>query len=142
MKPIYLLLTLCLSTLSPAADAKLNEPARSLMAYGHWVKIRVQNDAVYELTYDELRELGFSNPEKVCVYGYNPTLLLTHNDNRIPADVIPIYTMKSSEYGKILFYGKGDTDFAPELWELPATQSYHHVKHMYSPGATYFFERY
>lgn len=138
MKPIHILLTLCLSTLAPGAGAALSEPATSLMANGHWVKVRVQNDAVYELTYDELRGLGFSNPEKVCVFGYNPTLLLTHNDGKIPADMAPIYTLHSSAHGKILFYGKGDTDFAPELWELPATQSYHHVKHMYSPGATYF----
>lgn len=138
MKPSYLLLSLCIGVSSLSSHALLNEPPTSLMADGHWVKVRVHDDAIYEITYDELRNLGFSNPERVNVFGYNPTLLLTHNENKIPADLSPIYTLHAAEQNKILFYGKGDTDFAPELWREPAAGDYLHSKHAYSPGAAYF----
>lgn len=141
MRPIYYLIPLCAGLLPLRAGATLNEPLSSAMAEGHWVKIRVSNDAIYELTYDELKSLGFTNPERVNVYGYNPTLLLTHNDNKIPADMGCVYTMHFPAYNKIMFYGKGDTDFAPELWEdLPSssTTPSSHSKHAYSKDATYF----
>lgn len=37
---------------------------------GRWVKIRVGESGIYQLTYDELREIGFVSPEKVGVFGY------------------------------------------------------------------------
>ncbi len=138
MKPLYLFLSLFAGLSSFHSYALMNEPSTSLMANSHWVKVRVHDDAIYEVTYDELRNLGFANPERVNVFGYNPTLLLTHNENKIPADLSPVYTFHATEQNKILFYGKGDTDFAPELWKEPATGDYHHSKHSYSPGAAYF----
>lgn len=135
----HLLSILGFALIANSAGATLNEPGKSAMASGHWVKIRVYDDAIYQLTYNELRNLGFESPERVNVFGYNPTLLLTHDDSKIPADVSLIHTMHCSEYGKLLFFGKGDTDYAPELWNESPTDSYfQHSRHTYSNGATYF----
>ena len=41
----------------------------SKLATGKWVKVTVPEDGVYEITYDELRAMGFSNPSQVHVYG-------------------------------------------------------------------------
>lgn len=44
---------------------------------GHWVKIATDSEGVYQLTYDKLRELGFSDPSKVQVYGYGALQFLS-----------------------------------------------------------------
>ncbi len=137
MKPTHYLSALIMSFAGLTAYAAPTEPASSVMSSGHWVKVRIDDDAIYQLSYASLRELGFSSPERVNVYGYNPTLLLTHDANRIPSDLTPVHTLHAKE--KILFYGKGDTDHAPELWTTPSsTSQYLHAKHAYSRGATYF----
>ena len=41
---------------------------KSKLAEGNWIKISVSENGVYEITYDELREMGFDNPE-------NPTII-------------------------------------------------------------------
>ena len=39
----------------------------SRLASGKWVKVAIPESGVYEITYDELREMGFSNPARVKV---------------------------------------------------------------------------
>ncbi len=119
--------------------AAIQELASSVMATGHWVRIRVHDDAVYQMTYSDLRQLGFDNPERVKVFGYAPTVLLSHDFGQMPVDLSPIYTLHNSDENKLFFYGKGDTDYAPELWrEVTDQRSYLHKKHAHSLGATYF----
>ena len=82
-----------------AANSKLNT--------GHWVKVKVNEIGMQEISYDQLRELGFSDPSKVCVYGYGGTLLTKNTfDTSLPDDLpaVPVY------YGadKIIFYGEPD----------------------------------
>lgn len=139
MNKKYLLSALLGLGFMPAGAATaIPEPDNSLMASGSWVKIKVYDDAVYEMSYDRLRELGFANPESVNVYGYSPTLLLTHDFSSMPTDMTPVYTVHSAEQQKIVFYAKGDTEFAPELWQFETqAKKYLHKKHAHSLGATY-----
>ena len=46
-----------------------NYATTSKLASGKWVKISIPENGMYEITYDELVEMGFSDPSKVCVYG-------------------------------------------------------------------------
>ncbi len=41
----------------------------SRLTSGHWVRVSVDRTGIYEISYDRLRELGFSNPEKVGEIG-------------------------------------------------------------------------
>ncbi|MBO5025053.1 MAG: hypothetical protein J6C86_02785 [Bacteroidaceae bacterium] len=50
---------------SPASKNGSRYAAHSLLASGHWVKIRVDDAGVYELTSSRLSGLGFRNPSKV-----------------------------------------------------------------------------
>lgn len=136
MKPIYLIPFLLAAV--PSIAKASAEPSTSVMASGHWVKIRVDSDGMYQLTYDRLRELGFSNPEKVKLFGYQPNVLLTHRPEQMPSDLTPLYSVNESRQGKIYFYGKSDTNFAPEFWTVSNTVSNIHDRHPYSVGATYF----
>ena len=49
--------------------------SNSKLNSGNWVKVKVTEIGMQEITYDQLREWGFSDPSKVCVYGYGGTQL-------------------------------------------------------------------
>ena len=80
----------------------------SVLSTGKWAKIRVPADGVYQLSNDLIRRAGFTNIDKVKVYGYGGHL----QDEELTADYIishddlkevPTYTI----HGKRLFYAKG-----------------------------------
>lgn len=141
MKFTYILPLMLLATAPLARGVTpLAEPGQSALASGKWVKIRVEKDGVYELTHAKLRELGFSNPENVGVYGYAPTILLTHDLEVMPTDMQPMQSLHSN--GKLLFFGQSNVDYSPELWETQKSGSVadgvNHARHAHSRGATYF----
>ena len=80
----------------------------SRLAGGNWVKIRTDKEAIYQFTYDQLRGMGFSNPQKVQVYGYGALTLVGNQFSQItPDDLQPIATRHTAD-GRILFFGEGD----------------------------------
>ena len=54
---------------APADKAK-RYAAHSKLQSGRWVKISITNDGMYRLTRSALKNMGFSNPAKVHLYGY------------------------------------------------------------------------
>lgn len=114
------------------------------LATGNWIRISTGESGVYEITYDELKAMGFSDPSKVAVYGLSGAVremnFLDINGNRIVDDVIrPVGIMHSNK--KIFFYAEG-----PEKLEFSMTGSgttrrglHSRVsKSVYSDGACYF----
>lgn len=51
--------------------------SQSVLASGRWVKVRVPETGVYRLTDAELRKMGFSQPDRVRVFGYGGYRLST-----------------------------------------------------------------
>lgn len=80
-KALLAAITSTLTLTSNAEYFKLHSYTdQSVLANGLTVKIRVQQEGVYALSYDQLRELGFSNPKKVHLRGYGGEL---QNENFI-----------------------------------------------------------
>lgn len=85
----------------------------SVLSTGKWVKVKVTQSGIHQITYDQLREWGFDDPTKVAVYGYPASLL---GDNALsadrPDDLCQVYTFHYSRGGKnkICFYGEGAID--------------------------------
>lgn len=80
----------------------------SLLASGKWVKISTTAEGIYQITYDQLREMGFPDPSKVQVYGYGSTQFADYGfRDDDPDDMVPAPTMHTAD-GRILFYGQGD----------------------------------
>ncbi len=84
----------------------------SVLSTGKWAKIRVPADGIYQLSNDLIRRAGFTNIDKVKVYGYGGHL----QDEELTADYIishddlkevPTYTI----HGKRLFYAKGSVSW-------------------------------
>ena len=78
---------------------------QSKLKSGKWVKISIPESGVYEITYDELREMGFNNPESVRLYGRGGYRISEVMNGRAADDLLPVSVMR---YGnKMCFYGNG-----------------------------------
>ena len=127
-----ILVALCASTASafnPSVYA-----TKSRLANGRWVKIFIPESGMYEITYEELIQMGFSNPELVRVYGgggnrISEVLNTTQWDdlNRVPM-------LRFGE--KICFYGNGPTSFT--ISNYSTTPHFTRVFNPYDTEGCYF----
>ena len=99
---------------------------QSVLASGKWVRIRVEKDGIYHLTYEQLSALGLSNPANVRIYGNGGGMLPVQNSQQRPDDLIenPIYVEKGSDGvfnqgDHILFFGQG-----PDTWVYDASAAF------------------
>ena len=128
-KAIFLLL----STLaSITADAQMQYAEHSLLAQGKWVKIRVDNSGVYQLSKNDLKKMGFSDPAKVKLYGYNLPVLPDDDIDGMDDDLTEIPLYRDTPSGNLLFYSKGTT-----LW-TKSGKKFYHLNNPYSSHIYYF----
>lgn len=104
----------------------------SVLASGSWAKIRVPSNGVYQLTSDLIRKAGFSDLNKVKIYGYGGNL---QNEELVGSELAELDDLKEVETctvgGKRLFYGKG-----PVSWsDVSATRR---TRNPYSDYGYYF----
>lgn len=115
------------------ADAS-SYASESVLSSGHWVKIKVDKAGIYEITYDQLRAWGFSNPTQVTVWGYGGASL---TDNKlsapVPDDLSQQFSYYHSGYEKLLFYGVADLDV-----RLKSNTSIDVKRNVYSLSGYYF----
>lgn len=144
-------LPLLLASLAPAAQAaylpeytsyKFGET--SPLATGKWVRFSIGETGVYEITYSQLRDMGFSNPETVAVYGQPGTqrpvnFIANNGDRQVEDNIMPVRIIHSND--KILFYGEGPeklnfkvTGYGNSITALHTRES----KNVYSDRAFYF----
>ncbi len=106
--------------------------SQSVLRSGNWVKIKIERDGIYQLTFDELRELGFADPEKVRVFGSGGEMLSKVNSDPQPDDLKENRIYRATNY--ILFYGKGTTK-----WNYDSENDiFTHTLHSFSDYAYYF----
>ena len=75
-----------------------------------WVKVTIQENGIYEITYDELLEMGFSNPEKVAVYGFGGAKINEVLSGTVPDDLTRVPLLRTNN--KICFYASGPISFS------------------------------
>lgn len=80
----------------------------SVLSTGTWVKISITEDGIYSLTRSSLRKMGFSNPDKVHLYGYGgyrQNELIDAEKDFDDLEEIPLYKQGDN----LLFWGNGLT---------------------------------
>ena len=82
----------------------------SKLATGKWVKITIPEDGVYEVTYEELQQMGFTNPAQVKVYGSGGARILEVLNGSAPDDLVKVPILRTNN--KICFYGRGPVSFS------------------------------
>lgn len=103
---------------------------KSVLATGTWAKIRVPASGIYELTGDLVRQAGFTDINKVKIYGYGGGLqpeLLTGDYLAATDDLQEVATCAVN--GKRLFYAVG-----PVTW----SDTYKRIRNPYSTYGYYF----
>lgn len=113
----------------------------SLLSNGNWFKIKIDTSGVFKLTYDQLVQIGLTQPKNVRLYSYGGKQLPYENniENYDDLQEIPVYfssgsssSFNNSDY--ILFYGEG-----PITWEYnKSLDMFTHKTHHYSKF-TYIF---
>ena len=102
---------------------------QSVLANGHWVKIRVSETGVCRMSFQELQSAGL-NPSQLRVYGYGGAMLqqsfLKPKIDDLPQ--VPVYI--GSDY--VLFYVQG-----PISWQYDGTR-FVHTRNPYSNYGYYF----
>ena len=107
---------------------------QSKLASGKWVKVSIPESGVYEITYDELREMGFSNPEQVRLYGAGGNRISEQLNGSAVDDLKPVPVLRSN--GKICFYGNGPVSFS--ISDYSTTPHFVRVFNPYSQVGCYF----
>jgi len=82
----------------------------SRLASGKWVKIGIPKTGVYEISYYQLRRLGFESPEKVSIYGTGGeeiplNFINVQGDVFVKDDLQPVPVSRRDS--KLLFYAQG-----------------------------------
>jgi hypothetical protein len=138
---IFLLLLVFLTAAQYAAGQNTSYATSSVLKEGTWAKIAILKTGVYKLTYSEIRNMGFSNPSDISLYGNNTGQLSFYNDNTAPDDLIKIATkMEKGSDGifndgdYILFYAEGT-----HRWKYnTSSNAYEFSRQYYSDTAFYF----
>ncbi|PLX21563.1 MAG: hypothetical protein C0597_03195 [Marinilabiliales bacterium] len=113
----------------------------SVLKNGSWVKVRLNKDGIYKLTYSELIEMGFNNPSNIKLYANFDGMLPVSNTDDCQDDLkqCAIFMEKGSDGifnsgDYVLFYAE-----APDKWNYDEiNQFYNCTKHLYSEY-TYLF---
>lgn len=93
--------------------ASLQYKQNSVLASGKWVKIRVKEEGVYQLSSQFLTKLGFKDPSKVALYGYGLSILPESYIHRIYDDLEEIPLWRRSD-NTLLFYSPGAVKWEKE----------------------------
>ncbi|MBQ0023435.1 MAG: type IX secretion system sortase PorU [Prevotellaceae bacterium] len=99
------------------ANAQSRYANHSLLSNGKWVKVRVKDEGVYQLTQADIKKMGFSNLSKVKLYGYNVPILPETNLEYFDDDLTEIPLFRKND-GTALFYSCGTI-----LWTQKKTSS-------------------
>lgn len=102
----------------------------SMLATGKWVKVRLSETGVYQITKSELSKMGFSDPAKVRLYGYGGNLLYEDLTKPKVDDLQEVPLWRESSY--VLFYGRGTI-----RWDRNES-SFVHTQNHYSTYGCYF----
>lgn len=120
----------------------VKEPAgTSVLASGKWFKIKIFEDGIYRLNYEDITGMGFANPAEVRIFGNGGDMLPLMNATPRYDDLVEntLYVNKGSDGifnqgDYILFYGKG-----PVTWTYnPVSGLFEHQLNLYSSVSYYF----
>lgn len=137
--PFHLLISQDLKSKTGYAST---EPAQtSVLASGKWYKIKVYQSGVFKLTFEDISNMGFSDPSAIRVFGNGGNMVPLMNSEPRYDDLIEnsIFMDKGSDGifnagDFILFYAKG-----PLTWNYnDLTSSYEQQVNLFSNASYYF----
>ncbi len=105
----------------------------SKLASGRWVKVAVTRSGVYQITVEQLRQMGFTNPNNIQIYGYGGTVMSEVLNTDLPDDLQQVPVLRRPD--KVCFYASGTLQMT---LKVNTTPYYERLLNTYSQKAYYF----
>jgi hypothetical protein len=123
--------------LSFSADYTSN----SVLATGKWVQVKVSENGIYKLTYEDINKMGFNDPAKIKIYGYGGWILEQDFTKPYVDDLpeVAVWMNKGSDNvfntgDYLLFYGRGTVKWTYNS----STDFFEHENNPYATYGSYF----
>jgi len=128
-------------SLSSLAGKEKAFVSQSFLKSGYWIKIQIAETGIYQISYNQIRELGFEDPTNIKIFGNSEGMLPVSNTEECQDDLnqLAIHFEKGAdgifnEGDYILFYAK-----SPHQWGYDADKDFYSLKkHLYSDYNYYF----
>lgn len=72
---------------------------------GRWVEVSIDTTGIYQLTFEQLKQMGFAHPERVGVYGYGAIMAADNSLSAVPSEICAAPSLINGQ--KLVFYGEG-----------------------------------
>ena len=127
-------LLLAAQTANAASYGRHDFADTSALSEGLWVKVAADGDKnrILQISYGQLRDMGFAHPEHVQVYGYGGHVL-SENIDEVEYDDLPLAPMvHDAAQKRLLFAAHGMVK-----WSAVGNR-YHHRRNVYETQGYYF----
>ncbi|MCM1067784.1 MAG: type IX secretion system sortase PorU [Muribaculaceae bacterium] len=135
MKNKVFALTLAVAALAGAHEAAAYTTSfytkQSTLSSGHCVKVEIDTTGIYELSHARLRELGFSDPSAVHVFGYGGVVPTEQKFLTTYPDDLPQAASMHTADGRLLFYAEGTRRLTFETNKKISSSCNYYDKHAY-----------
>lgn len=98
------------ATLSATALEANHFAQSSRLSQGRWAKVAVTQTGMYEISRDQLAKMGFTDPQRIKVYGYGGRMLSEVLLDDLPDDLQQIPALRQED--KICFYAIGNVSMS------------------------------
>ena len=127
----YLFLSFCIFLFPDVSNAQSERyTGTSKLNSGYWVKVRISESGIYQISYADLLAWGFVDPAKVKLYGYGGAMLPESFQEPYIDDLPEVPVLRTGD--RILFYAQGVVKWMAE------TTSFTHERNPYSQYGYYF----
>ncbi len=109
LKSFFLSIGIIASAAATSASALAPDffPENSVLSTGHWVKIKVSQTGMQQITYDQLRAWGFNDPDKVTVYGFGAAMSTRDIIDDVLGGDLPQQPVVRTD-NKLVFFGESN----------------------------------
>lgn len=131
-----LILALLIATIFQTSAQHSHEFApSSALSEGRWVKIALdgRSDGIYQITYAQLRKLGFTTIDNVSIYGFGGHMLDESFSTGHIDDLPELAVYHDTKNERILFFANGTI-----TWTFDQDKGWNHRQNPYSDKAYYF----
>ncbi len=104
----------------------------SVFKTGSWVKVAIKEDGIYKLSFTKLKEMGFSEPEKVRIFSGQASMLGFYNNEKRDSTLSEISVLKDNN--AVYFFGQ-----SPNTWFYDENKRMYLIEnHLFSDENYYF----
>lgn len=134
------LFTIIFTLITLSAFAKVKYAEHSVLKDGNWIKISVAETGIHKITYQQLKDMGITNPANVHIHGYGGAILdenfasgLDEYIDDLPENAIYFHKGADGIFNEndyILFYAQGPV-------KIHYNESKERLEHTMNPYSNY-----